>query len=234
MNSLKKNNQRALLLLILAAIFFLLLSKVPLGHYIQWPFVIITTLIHEMGHGLTAILVGGDLLKVEIHHNASGVAWTRTIPGWRQAAVAAGGLLAPSLAGALFITAGRSTKHSSNTFLGLSIFILLSCALWIRSSFGLLLLVPVGFLFFFLSQKSHQGLQQFFIQFMGVHMVVDTFTRTLNYLFSSSASVGGEIRHSDTSVIAQHLMGNHLLWASVIALVSMGILIMALRQSYLK
>lgn len=234
MKIIKKNSGRPLLLLLIAAIVFLLLSRIPFGNYIQWPFVIITTFIHEMGHGLTAIIVGGELLKVEIYQNASGVAWTRTIGGWRQAAVAAGGLLAPSIAGAIFIMVGRNAKKSAITFLSLSLFILLCCALWIRSSFGLSILIPVGVLFLVLSQKSSQGFQQFLIQFMGVHMLVDTFTRTLNYVFSSSASVGGEIRHSDTSTIAQHLIGGHFFWACTIALISIAILVIALRNSYLK
>lgn len=232
MATMKKNSGRPLLLLGLAAIVFLLLSQIPFGNYLQWPFVIVTTFIHEMGHGLTAIAVGGELLKVEIHQNASGVAWTRTIAGWRQAAVAAGGLLAPSIAGGLFIWVGRNSRSSAITFLSLSLFILVCCALWVRSSFGLIVLVPVGLIFLVLSQKSSQGFQQFLIQFMGVHMLVDTFTRTLNYLFLSSANVGGKVRHSDTSIIAEHLIGGHFFWACAIATLAIGILIISLRKSY--
>ncbi|MFT6409113.1 MAG: hypothetical protein ACJAQ6_002538 [Arenicella sp.] len=67
----------------LAAIVFFILNRIPFGHYFQWTFVVITTFVHEMGHGLTAILTGGNLLKVEIYKNASGLAIIETVGGWR-------------------------------------------------------------------------------------------------------------------------------------------------------
>jgi hypothetical protein len=232
MKSVKHKNGNALFLLILAAFVFVLLSHIPFGNLVQWPFVIITTFIHEMGHGLTAIAVGGGLNKVEIYYNGSGLAFTRTTLGWPYAATAAGGLLAPSIVGAIFISVGRNTRNSATTFLCLSLFILICCALWVRSSFGLIILLPIGLLFLLLSQKSSKGFQQFLIQFMGVHMLVDTFTRTLGYLFTRSVDVGGEMRHSDSSIIAENLVGGHLLWATIIAILSVGILLISLRKSY--
>lgn len=222
------------MLLALAAIVFWLLSKIPFGNTIQWPFIIITTFIHEMGHGLSALLVGGDFIKVEIFHNASGLAYTRTSEGWHRAFVAAGGLIAPSVAGGIFLWSGLNSRRASISFLILSIFILISCLLWVRSSFGLMILIPAGLIFLFLSRKSSKGLQHFLIQFIGVHMLVDTFTRTLSYIFTSTATVSGEARHSDTGVIAESLIGGHLLWACIMGLVTVGIVIISLRKTYFK
>jgi hypothetical protein len=96
------------------------------------------------------------------------------------------------------------------------------------------MLVPMGLLFLLLSQKSSKGFQQFLIQFMGVHMLVDTFTRTLGYLFTRSVDVAGEMRHSDSSIIAENLIGGHFFWATVISISSIGILFISLRKSYFK
>ena len=117
MTNLKQNKSNAFLLLILAAIVFFVLSRIPFGNTIQWPFVIITTFIHEMGHGLTAIAVGGELSKVELYSHGGGTAFVRTFPGWPHAAVAAGGLLAPSIIGALFIRVGLQPRSSAITFM---------------------------------------------------------------------------------------------------------------------
>lgn len=234
MTSAHTLDSRGLLILILAAVTFLILNMLPFGYLIQWPFVIITTFVHEMGHGLMAILSGGNLIHIEIYQNAAGLAITETVPGWRQAAIAAGGLLAPSIVGGMFIIAGKSRQTSSRVFLLFSLFILISCVLWVRSAFGLLILLPMGALFLWLSQKGNATLQHFMIQFLGVHMLVDTFTRTMSYLFSSSALVGGQSRHSDTAAIAQQLIGGHLLWASVIALLSIWIFYYSLGKTYLR
>jgi hypothetical protein len=234
MTNAQTARSRGLLVLLLASVTFFILNSVPFGHYIQWPFVIITTFVHEMGHGLMAIITGGNLIQIEIYQNASGLARTETILGWRQAAIAAGGLLAPSLVGGGFIIAGKNRQISSRVFLVFSLFILISCFLWVRSAFGLLTLLPTGALFFWLSQKGSAVTQHFIIQFIGVHMLVDTLTRTISYLFSPSASVGGQSRHSDTAVIAQQLVGGHLLWASIIAVLSIWIFYFSLRRTYLK
>ena len=62
--------------LILAVIVVLALPALPFGNYLTYPFVILTTWFHEMGHGLTAmalgqargrrpILVGGTMLYLK-------------------------------------------------------------------------------------------------------------------------------------------------------------------------
>jgi hypothetical protein len=236
MKSFKHDSGNAFFLLILAALVFMLLSRVPFGNLIQWPFLIITTFIHEMGHGLAALAVGSDLIKIEINYDGSGTAFTRTIAGsdWRRASIAAGGLLAPSVTGALFIRAGLKPRSSAITFLCLSLFILVCCALWVRTTFGLMLLIPVGIIFLMLSRKTSQGFQQFLIQFIGVHMLVDTFTGTLSYIFTKTITRDGGIKHSDTSTIAEHLVGGHLLWAIIIATLSFSIVFITLRKSYFK
>ena len=229
---MKNSSGRAMGLLLLAAITFFILSRIPYGDLIQWPFTIITTFIHEMGHGLSAIAVGGSIVKIELFQNGSGLATTMAIPGWRRAVTAAGGLLAPSIIGGIFIVAGRSRRAASIIFICLSIFILISCALWIRSIFGLAVLIPTGLIFLWLSRKKESGIDQFLIQFMGVHMLVDTFTRTIPYIFSRQATVGGQVRHSDSTAIAEHLIGGHFFWACIVAATALAIFALSLRITY--
>ncbi|MCP4440752.1 MAG: hypothetical protein GY810_17530 [Aureispira sp.] len=118
MTSLDQQQGKAFGLLVLAGLVTFFLPIIPFGNYILWPFVILTTYIHEMGHGLMAILLGGSFLKLEIYSNAAGVAWHSGVGGGiPRALVAAAGLVGPSIAGGLFILAGRTTKGSSRAFL---------------------------------------------------------------------------------------------------------------------
>ena len=79
--------------LILAGVLVLFLPALPFGNFLIWPFVILTTWFHEMGHGLTALLTGNafDLLviyaEVRATHFAHRAGQRRTGPradcdGW--------------------------------------------------------------------------------------------------------------------------------------------------------
>ncbi len=229
------NSRKAFFLLLIAALAFFLLSQFQLGRLILWPFIIVTTFIHELGHGLTAIALGGDLNRIEIYTNAAGLArFSGISSGLALALVAFGGLIAPSIAGAIFITSGKSRRASSIVMLGLSLIIIVSSLLWVRTAFGFTVLILFAISFAFLARGSSNSLHQFLIQFMGVHMLVDTFTRTLRYLFSASANIDGRQHHSDTGVIAANIGGGYLLWAIIIAAFSIGILAYSLRRAYLK
>lgn len=228
-----EGKDRALGLLILAAVITFFLPGVPYGNYILWPFVILTTFIHEMGHGLMALAMGGSFVKLEIFSNASGLAWHSGVDsGIPHALVAAAGLLGPSTAGGIFILAGRSSKGASRAFLGLSIFMIISVIIWIRSPYGVAAISGMGLLFLLISRRAEPGVHQFLIQFLGVQMLADTLTRTMDYLFTGSVNVGGETRHSDTGTIAEQLGGPYWFWGAILAVVAILIFILSLRRAY--
>ena len=235
MTNRSSSRRRSASLLLFAGLVFFVLSLFPLGQMIQWPFVILTTFIHELGHGVTAILVGGKFVQMELYSDAAGLARMQ-IPagGWRSALVSAGGLLAPSIFGGVLILAGRSATVSSRVLLILSMLILLSCVVWVRTVFGLVVMGIVGLVFLWLARKRHPGLHQLLIQFIGVHMLVDTVTRTFGYLLSSGATVNGVARHSDSSAIAHAVGGSHLVWGLVIAIIALSIFYYSLRRVYLR
>lgn len=234
-HSNSNNHTKAISLLALAALVFFLLPRLPFGNAIQWPFVIVTTFVHELGHGLMAIAVGGDFLKMEIYRNASGLAFTQgATPGLLLALIAAAGLIAPAVCAGLFILAGRSESNSSRLLIVFSVVILLSCAFWVRTAFGLIVLVTFAAFFLFLSQKAKGAFDQFAVQFMGVHMLVDTIDRSMSYAFKSSANVAGQLRSSDTGVIAENLGGSYFFWAIIIALLSLMILAVSLKRAYFR
>ena len=68
---------------------------------------------HELGHGLTALLVGGDFESFKMYSDASGEALTMTPSWWQAALVSVGGLLAPALAAAVsFLLQGNLRRQS--------------------------------------------------------------------------------------------------------------------------
>src|SRR5262245_48834290 len=85
-----------------------LLYALPFGRMLAWPLVLISTLAHELGHGLAAALLGGTFHSLRIHSDASGVAlWSGAIGRFGTAAVAGAGLVGPAVAAFLLLVLGR-------------------------------------------------------------------------------------------------------------------------------
>ncbi|MEL6460017.1 MAG: M50 family metallopeptidase [Cyanobacteria bacterium J06636_27] len=219
--------------LIGAAVATVVLWQVPYGHYILYPFSILATWFHEMGHGLAAILLGGDFLKLEIFANGSGRATytydSRLFLGSiGRAIVAAAGLLGPPIAGAILILASRSFKTASLSLKILGGFLLFSVLIWVRSVFGIVAILFLGLIILGIGIKGNRWFQGFSIQFLGVQACVSTYNQ-LDYLFSPTA---GPLGVSDTGQIQQQLLLPYWFWGGLIAVASLVILVQSLRIAY--
>ncbi len=229
------NKSQAFFSLLIAAVVFSILPNVPYGNSIQWPFEMLTTYVHELGHGLAAIAQGGRFLELQMFQNGGGLASVSHLhPGWGIAFVSAVGLLSPSIVGGLFILGGRSRNVARLILVSFALLMLLSCLLWIRSTFGLVLIGGMGCLFLLLGMRTGGGLNQFLVHFFAVHMLMDTLTRTMRYLFTGQVDIGGQIRHSDTANIANSLGGSYWMWGSAIAFVALMIFYLSFRYAYLQ
>ncbi len=217
--------------LIAAAIATILLWQVPGGNYILYPFTILATWFHEMGHGLAALLLGGQFEQLQIFLNGSGVAFHRGalfLGPIGQAFVAAAGPMGPPIAGAILIQASRSFKVASLSLKILGSFLILSTLVWVRSLFGLIAIPLLGLIILGIALKAPRWLQGFTVQFLGVQACVSTYLQ-LDYLFSASAGPG---LHSDSAQIQQQLFLPYWFWGGLMAVASLVILVQSLRIAY--
>ncbi len=213
--------------LLTAALLTVFLWQIPFGHLMLYPFTILATWFHEMGHGLTALLMGQSFKQLLIFPNGSGIAYHTAGGRLTGALVAAGGLLGPPIAGCLFILNSTSIKRS-RFFLGfLGIFLLVSTVIWVRTSFGWVILPLLGVSMLGIAAKGPGWLQQIVIQFLGVQACVSTY-RQLDYLFMESANVGGRQMLSDTGHMAEALLLPYWIWGSIIAGASFLLLALSL------
>src|SRR5262245_24609761 len=113
------------------------LYSLPELRIVAYPLLLLSTLVHEMGHGLAALAVGGSFTSFEMFSDGSGIA--RTMGGdsrFAAAVVAAGGLVGPAVAAALSFVAGRRPT-SARVFLSvLCLGALIAMALVVRNAFG--------------------------------------------------------------------------------------------------
>lgn len=216
--------------LIAAAIATTILWQVPGGNYILYPFTILATWFHEMGHGLMALLLGGRFERLLIFPNGSGVAFNSGalfLGPIGRALVAASGPMGPPLAGAALILASRRFKTAQMSLIILGTLLILSAVIWVRSLFGLVAIPLLGLLILG-AVRTPRWVQGFTIQFLGVQACVSTFHQ-LDYLFSRTA---GPLGLSDSSQIAQQLLLPYWFWGGLMALSSLYLLIQSLRIAY--
>ncbi|MHC5610933.1 MAG: M50 family metallopeptidase [Nostoc sp.] len=217
--------------LIAAAIATALLWQLPGGDYILYPFTILATWFHEMGHGLMALLLGGQFQKLEIFSNGSGVATygiQSSLGPIVPAIIAAAGPMGPPLAGAALILASRNFRAATLCLKILGSFLLFSTLIWVRSWFGLLAIPLLGLIILAIALKAPRWAQGFVIQFLGVQACVSTYHQ-LDYLFSQSA---GPLGLSDTAQMQRYLLLPYWFWGGLMASASLVILVQSLRIAY--
>lgn len=214
-----------------AAIATAVLWQIPGGDYILYPFTILATWFHEMGHGLMALLLGGQFQKLQIFSNGSGVATyaIRTSLGpVGHGLVAAAGPMGPPLAGAALILASRSFTAASLSLKILGSFLLISTLIWVRSLFGLVAIPLLGLIILLISLRASRWVQGVAIQFLGVQACVSTYHQ-LDYLFSYTA---GPLGLSDTAQMQRYLLLPYWFWGGLMAIASLIILVQSLRVAY--
>lgn len=220
--------------LALIALASILSWQTALGSFVFYPFTILATWFHELGHGLAALLTGNSFAQLLIFPDGSGLAYSVVrgdASGLTRALVPAGGLLGPAVAGALLIVASRSREATHNGLNLLGILLIVSTAIWVRTLVGWLILPALGTLILFVAHRGSAALQRFWIQLLGVQAIISVWSQ-LDYVFMSEAEVGGELRTSDTGSIAYALFGPYWFWGVVISLISFALLLWSLRVAF--
>lgn len=208
--------------LFLAVIVVLALPALPFGNYLIYPFMILTTWFHEMGHGLTAAAFGQDFERLVIFANGSGVAQSMVAADASRlthAAIAAGGPLAPSLVGAALIVASAHARAWRPALWAMATAILLSVAIYVRSTVGVIVLPLVAALLGLIAWRATAGFVRFTLQFLGV-LGAMSMLRDFNYLFTERTVIAGRPMLSDTGQIEAALGLPHWVWAGAILALS--------------
>ena len=217
-----RNQDRNIIILGLIVVATILLWQAPFGRYALYPFIILGTWFHEMGHGLAAMLLGGNFKQLEIYSNGSGLAihsGSLFLGPIGSAIVAAAGPIGPTLAGAGLVISSSKKKNAKIALIILSVLLIVSPVIWIRSIFGFLIILVFGIASTLIALKGNDRLIQFTAQFLGVQAWLSLYL-SIDYLFSAGAEVGGSRFMSDTSVISENLFLPYWIWAGLIVIFS--------------
>ena len=205
----------------------MLLYVIPYGNTIGYPLILLSTLAHEMGHGLAAVLVGGDFHKFYLHADASGVAYTSTNGNLAGAFVSAGGLVGPAIVGALFFAMAHRAKA---LFFVLGLGLVLAEIFVVRNLFGLTFVGGVALIFLWLASSAGKGVQQIAAYFVGIQLALSVFSRG-DYLFTPTAQTSSGSMPSDVAHIAEALLLPYWVWGGLCGAFSLFCLVIGIRSA---
>jgi len=220
------------MVLLLALLVLWGIHYMPGSGYILYPLMLFDTMVHEMGHGLTALLLGGRLDKLELFTDGSGLAHCAVRHSWQHALVAAGGLLGPPFMAAFAFSAARSPRGARVWVLGMAVF-LMGCLIgFVRGGMAWPFLLVMSLLLMAIGLRGKAQLVQVTTLVLGLELSVLTYTRS-DYLFVGSATVNGATQVSDVGAIAAVLILPYWFWGALIGLFS-ALLIGWEARSYLR
>lgn len=133
-------SRRAIVLVAAACV--LVLPQIPVLGQLAYPLRLLTTSLHEIGHALAALLTGGQVLRIEIQPDASGVTWSAG--GWRLAVTSAGYVGSTIFGCVLLVLAQRGERHRAlltGLLLFFGFFTLMYARNWLALLVGAVLLV---------------------------------------------------------------------------------------------
>lgn len=208
----------------------LALYMLPFGGLLSRPFLLLSTLAHEMGHGITALLLGGRFQRFAMWSNGAGVAEV-DLGGFgrvRQALTLAGGLIGPAVAAALFFSLGRTSRGAHICLLTLGVLLVLAEILVVRNAFGFAFVGLVAAACLLVALRGSPSVAQMSVVFVAVQLALSVFSRA-DYLFVREARNPTGIYPSDVQRMAQLLWLPYWLWGALCGAISLAALAWGLR-----
>lgn len=221
---------RARYLLAISVVATLLLYYVPQLHSLAYPLLLISTLVHELGHGVAAMLAGGTFDRFVMYSDGSGLAHTYGNMGdLGRAFVAAGGLVGPAVAAALCFASARRARTARYAMGAIGFLLVLALIFVVRNSYGLLFVGVLAGVCLLIAFKAGTQLVQLSLVFLAVQLALSVYARG-DYLFTKWARTAKGTYPSDTQNIAEAMgFGPYWFWGLMCAAFSVIVLLMGSR-----
>ncbi len=203
----------------------LALYLTPSLQVLAWPLVFLSTMVHEMGHGVAALVVG-DWHSLHMFSDASGYAMCRAPDGVARAFVSAGGLCGPAVSAALFLALGLRPRLARWCLGVTGGFFALTLVFWVRGAFGWIAIALVAGACLAIALRASAEVAQIALVFLATQLALSVYARG-DYLFTKEVAgemSDGALTGSDTQHMAEALGGTYWFWGLVCAAFSAAVL----------
>ncbi len=139
------------------------------GKYALYPFRLFTTWVHECSHATSASLLGGQVQKITLAPDTSGLTvYQLPKSRARQAIVASSGYLGSSLAGCALYLASVSNLDSQILVIAVGVTLALSLLFWVRGAFGMITVTALAAAFLALGHYGNHAITRPVFAFLAV------------------------------------------------------------------
>ncbi len=139
------------------------------GKYALYPFRLFTTWVHECSHATSASLLGGQVQKITLAPDTSGLTvYQLPKSRVRQAIVASSGYLGSSLVGCALYLASVSNLDSRTLVIGIGVTLALSLLFWIRGAFGMITVTLLAATFLALGHYGNHAITRPVFAFLAI------------------------------------------------------------------
>ena len=198
---------------------------VPYGRWIGYPLALLSTLVHELGHGVAGVMVGGRFEAFEMWSNGAGVAHVSGYDGrLARAFESAGGLVGPACAAALGFAMARGERRARGMLLTLGVLLLVADVLVVRSAFGLAFVTLFALVLLWVGTRAGGWASQLTLLFLSVQLALSVYSRG-DYLFTDTANLGGSSMPSDVANMASALLLPYWFWGLLCGAFSAAVLV---------
>jgi hypothetical protein len=189
--------------------------------FVAYPFRVFVVFLHEISHGLAAILSGGELVSIGLSPNEGGVAVTRG--GWRFLVLSAG-YLGSLLFGAVFLLLGSRRRWAPGVVGLLGIFTLVVTLVYVRSWFGFLYGVLAAGVFILFASKLQAEASEILLAAVGVMSCLYAVWDIASDVLLRSMPM------SDASALADLTGVPAVVWGVLWVAASLGVIVAVLRK----
>jgi hypothetical protein len=172
--------------------------------FLVYPLKIFVVFLHELSHGLAAILTGGSIERIELSFNQGGVCLTR---GGSEFVILSAGYLGSMLWGALLLILSARTQWDRLLLKGVAILTLIVTVLYVRSIFGFLYGLGAGIGLLLIASRLSPKISELFIQAIAITSCLYSVYDILSDLFFRS------VPESDANALARLTGIPSVVWA---------------------
>ena len=200
----------------------LVLWQVPYLNWLVYPFRLFGTFVHELSHGLAAILTGGEFQRFSVSYDLSGLAWSA---GGIRRIVASAGYIGSAIFGGVLIALHARWFSARVLLLGMGVVFGVLCVLFVRNLFGVASALVLTFALLFAGVKFNEAWRDWLFKVLALTLILDGY----NSLFTVFRLAGDGRVETDAHAMAQMTWLPATAWSVLWMLVSTAILFLVLR-----
>jgi hypothetical protein len=212
--------------LIISVIATLVLFRTPGLHFIAYPLMLLSTLVHEMGHGVGGLLAGGEWIDFHMFKDGSGYARAWAPTNFGTGLIGSAGLVGPALIAAVYLVVGQRPRLARITLGATGVFFALSLILWVRGGFGITFVASVAAICIAIAVLSSAETSRLVLLFLATQLALSAYSRG-DYLFEDY--VDGQMSNgkrvaSDVQIMSDAIGGPYWFWGILCGAFSIAVI----------